>query len=65
MPLNILYAMLFDMLRKRQEKLCKSDFISKPRRQWRAGGRQRHASAVASLRWQDSDETGTAEWPPA
>ena len=39
---------------KLQEKLCKSGCISRPRRQWLAGGRQRNASAADSLCWPDS-----------
>ena len=50
---NMLYAILYAKLWK-QEKLCISGYISRPRRRWRAGGRQHNASAADSLRWPDS-----------
>ena len=51
---NMLYAMLYAKLWKLQEKLSKWGCIYRPRRRWRAGGRQHNTSAADSLRWLDS-----------
>ena len=37
-----------------ESRKSKSGCISRPRRRWRAGGRQHNASAADSLRWQES-----------